>query len=76
MGEKTYFLKKSSGSGSESVIQWYGSPDPDQNVTDPEHWLEAEMETEEKKQKEKQRKYVPQTKDSLRLWQNSIAKAR
>ncbi len=64
MGEKTYFLEKSSGSGSESVIQWYGSPDPDQNVTDPEHWLEAERETEGKKQKEKQRKYVPQTKDS------------
>jgi hypothetical protein len=29
LGEKTYFLKKSSGSGSESVIQRYGSPDPE-----------------------------------------------
>jgi hypothetical protein len=53
LGEKTYFLEKSSGSGSEPVIQWYGSPDPDQNVRDPEHWLEAERETEGKKQKEK-----------------------
>jgi hypothetical protein len=25
------------------------TPDPDQTVTDPEHWLEAERETEEKK---------------------------
>jgi hypothetical protein len=54
LGEKTYFFKKSSGSGSESVIQWYGSPDPDQNVTDPVYWLEAKRETEGQKQKERQ----------------------
>jgi hypothetical protein len=47
-------------------------PDPDQNVTDPEHWLEAKGETEGQKQKEKQRKYVPETKDSLRPYGTGI----
>ncbi len=39
-----------------SLIQWYGSPDRDpyQNVTDPEHWLEAKTQTEGEKQKERQ----------------------
>ncbi len=48
--KKTYFLLESwksltrrAGSGSGSVTQWHGSadPDPNQNVTDPQHCLKT-----------------------------------
>jgi hypothetical protein len=33
--------EKRAGSGSGSVNKWYGSPDPDQIVTDPEHHFQG-----------------------------------